>query len=177
MLMVVTPNDDLLGYVPRGECHLGRGRLHRALAGVIVNDRGQILLQKRKSRLWDNYWDITAATHPLHRVDGDEPYAAAMERCLQVEWNVTVPMEAVLAFIYYAPHGQECENEYCMLMVGRYSGPVQPHPDHAYATHWLDFAECVADLARDPERYTPWAKLAIESLTGHPFTRGGAAAA
>jgi isopentenyl-diphosphate delta-isomerase len=177
ILMVVTPDDDLVEYAPRGECHLGQGRLHRALAGVIFNDRGQLLLQRRKSRLWDDYWDITAATHPLHGPNCDESYDDAMQRCLIAEWNVSVPMETVLAFIYFEAYGQQCENEYCVLMVGRYSGPVHPHPDHAYDMRWVDFDECAADLARDPGKYTPWARLAIQNLEGHPRTRGEDAAA
>jgi isopentenyldiphosphate isomerase len=83
--MVVTPDDAFVGYASRDECHTGQGRLHRALVGILFNGRGQILLQKRKSHLWDNFWDITAATHPLHLPSGDESYEAAMRRCLQAE--------------------------------------------------------------------------------------------
>ena len=172
ILMVVTPDDELIGYAPRGECHRGDGRLHRALAAVIFNDRGQLLLQLRKSGLWDNYWDITAATHPLHGVDQDESYQEAARRCLNAEWSMSVPLEVIHRFVYFAAHGQECENEYCVLMIGRYSGPVMPQPDHAYAMRWLDFDEVVRDIANDPGKYTPWAHLAIESLDGHPLTRG-----
>jgi isopentenyl-diphosphate delta-isomerase len=171
ILLLVRPDDALVGYAPRAECHLGQGRLHRALAGVVFNQQGQVLLQKRKSQLWDNLWDITAATHPLHLPTGDETYEAAMRRCLLAEWNLDVPMDIARAFVYFDSYGQYCENEYCAVLVGRHDGPVQPHPDHAYDMRWVDFSACAADIAREPRNYTPWARLAIQSLEGHPLTR------
>jgi isopentenyl-diphosphate delta-isomerase len=172
ILIVVTPDDELVGYATRDECHRGRGQLHRALAGVVFNERGQVLLQKRMSQLWDGYWDITAATHPLHLPTCDESYAAAMRRCLLAEWGVEVAMVVADAFVYYDSYGQHCENEYCTLLVGRYDGPVHPHADHAYDMQWLDFEACAADIAAEPNKYTPWARLAIHRLAGHPLARG-----
>jgi isopentenyl-diphosphate delta-isomerase len=177
ILLVVTPDDRLVGYATRDECHRGRGKLHRAVAGVVVNERRQVLLQKRRSQLWDGYWDITAATHPLHQSTGDESYAAAMRRCLLAEWGVDVTMVVVDAFVYYDSYGQHCENEYCTLLVGRHDGSVHPHTDHAYDMQWLDFEACAADIAAEPEKYTPWARLAIQRLVGHPLTRGEGAVA
>jgi isopentenyl-diphosphate delta-isomerase len=177
ILLLVTPDDVLVGYATRGECHLGKGRLHRALVGVVFNERGQVLLQKRKSQLWDNYWDISAATHPLHLTTGDESYDTAMRRCLRAEWDVDVAMEIVDAFVYFDFYGQYCENEYCAVLVGRHDGPVHLHPDHAYNMQWVDFGTCAADVAREPGKYTPWARLAIQSLEGHPLTRGKGVAA
>ncbi len=177
ILIVVTPDDRFVEYAPREECHRGEGRLHRALAGVIFDDRGQILLQRRKAHLWDNYWDITAATHPLHLPEGDESYEQAMSRCMEVEWNAKAKLEQALAFIYQAPFGDDSENEYCVLMVGQVAGGVCPNPEHVYEFKWVDFASCAADLARHPESYTPWARIAIEALDGHPLTNGVVAAA
>ena len=177
VLMVVTADDEFVEYASRAECHSGPGRLHRALAAAIFNDAGQVLLQKRKSGLWDNYWDVTAATHPLHSADGDESYHAAMARCLLVEWGISVDTEPALAFVYQAPYGDSSENEYCVLMVGRYRGVVRPNSEHAYDLRWVDFDACRIDISRDPDKYTPWARISIEALEGHPLTRSVAAAA
>lgn len=46
------------------ECHT-RGYWHRAVFGLIINNEGNILLQRRSSnkKLWPNRWDITIGGH------------------------------------------------------------------------------------------------------------------
>jgi isopentenyldiphosphate isomerase len=88
-----------------------------------------------------------------------------------------VDTEPALAFVYQAAYGEFSENEYCVLMVGRYRGVVRPNPEHAYDLQWVSYDSCVRDIARDPDKYTPWARIAIDALEGHPLTRSVAAAA
>ena len=74
-LLLVDEKDEFLGqYAPRSACHTGKGLHHRAFAVCLFNKSGQILLQKRKHKLWDNFWDVTAISHPLHLLDRDESY-------------------------------------------------------------------------------------------------------
>lgn len=46
------------------ECH-EKGYWHRAVFCLIINDNGNILLQKRSSnkKLWPNKWDVTVGGH------------------------------------------------------------------------------------------------------------------
>jgi isopentenyl-diphosphate delta-isomerase len=167
-LIVVDERDQFLGYASRAECHQGDGKLHRAIAVLLIDSARRVLLQQRRSALWDGVWDLTGATHPLHLADRDEDYQEAARRCLQVEWHIDVPLERVLAFQYFAPWGDHCENEYCVLFVGRVDGSVTLNPDHGYALRWLDIDACLAEIRRAPERFTPWARIALEDLAQHP---------
>lgn len=50
----------------REDCHKN-GLWHRAVYAFIINDNGNILLQKRSSnkKLWPNMWDVTVGGHVL----------------------------------------------------------------------------------------------------------------
>lgn len=163
-LIVVDAEDRVLGYAPRQECHLGAGRQHRAVAVALVDPSGRLLLQRRKAALWDGYWDIAGATHPLYTAAGEEGYEAAAARCLRAEWDVDAEPARVGVFRYFAPFDGRCENELCVLLVAHHDGPVAPNPDHAYAMRWLRPAELANEIARDPEAFTPWARLAAPLL-------------
>ena len=48
----------------RDECHK-KGLWHRAVYAFIIDDKGNILLQKRSAnkKLWPNMWDVTVGGH------------------------------------------------------------------------------------------------------------------
>lgn len=85
MLVVVDGSDRVLGYTPRSLCHAGSGRLHRAVLVLLYDGQRRLLLQKRKAELWDGYWDLAGATHPLHLATHDESYESAGQRMLREE--------------------------------------------------------------------------------------------
>ena len=171
MLILVDQSDTVVGYAPRGECHAGDGKLHRALALLLFNSQGNILLQRRRSLLWDGCWDITGATHPLHYTQYDESYEDASQRCLQSEWNIVSPVERVLSFVYFARLKECCEHEYCVLLAGQYDGPARFNPAYAYDMRWVSLATCQREIRQNPSAYTPWARIALEQLRAHPFSR------
>jgi isopentenyl-diphosphate Delta-isomerase len=167
-LMVVDAADNLVGYASRAESHRGQGLLHRAIALALVNGKGEILLQRRRNRLWDGFWDVTGATHPLHHGERDESYLEAAQRCLLTEWGAQVEVEPAFSFTYFAQHGEECEHELCCLLVGRYDGPIRHLPDHAYGARWLALADLAAELDREPDTFTPWCRVIVERLLARP---------
>ncbi len=65
--MAVDDNGNFLEYIPKEAGHSGKGRRHLAVAVLLKNSKDQVLLQKRKHRIFNNIWDITGATHPLHK--------------------------------------------------------------------------------------------------------------
>ena len=48
----------------QNECH-SKGYWHRAVFCLIINDDGEILLQRRspEKKLWPNRWDVTVGGH------------------------------------------------------------------------------------------------------------------
>lgn len=170
-LILVDERDNVLGYAPRGECHRGDGRLHRAIAVLLFDGDGRVLLQKRQSPLWDGFWDITAATHPLHLAGAsarDESYEEAAAGCLEREWGVVASVEPILSFTYFERFGDSCERERCLLLAGRRAGPVRLNPLHGYDMRWVKWDDYRREVERDPSAHTPWARIVVERLSAEP---------
>ena len=71
----------------REECHK-KGYWHRAVYAFIINDNGEILLQKRsnKKKLWPNKWDVPVGGH----VDSGEFGFQALIREAKEELGIDV---------------------------------------------------------------------------------------
>ena len=98
-----------------------------------------MLLQRRRHRVFDGIWDLTAATHLLHGQQGDETLDDAAARCLESEYGLHgVATRPVGAFTYFARDGLLCENEHCSRPVGQYDGAVTLNRAVGYGYAWLD---------------------------------------
>ncbi len=161
------------GTAPRGPCHAGDGLRHLAILLVVHDGRGRLLLQRRRARLWDGCWDLAGATHPLARPAGLETLAQAAHRCLADEWGIAGAPRRLGAFTYFAREGPEAENEHCVILGVVHTGAVAPAAAHAHAWRWAPRAEVEQEMAADPARWTPWARLAMEHLRGRPLDRAG----
>lgn len=155
-----------LEYIPKEVGHTGQGRRHLAITVLLYNSKGQVLLQKRKHRIFDNIWDLTGATHPLHNDRGDETLEQASWRCLEVEYGVKdkIPLKNLGFFNYFSKYGKFCENEYCAMMVGEYNGPLNLNPEAGYEYKWMAKKDFLVDLAKNPQNYTPWAREGAKIL-------------
>lgn len=160
---------NFLEYISKEVGHTGQGRRHLAIAVLLQNSKGQVLLQKRKHKIFDNIWDLTGATHPLHRENGsDENLEEATWRCLAYEFGIKekMPLKNLGFFNYFAKYGSYCENEYCAMMTGEFSGEVNLNPDVGYEYKWMDKEVFLKDIESAPKRYTPWA---VAGITAYPL--------
>ena len=168
-LIVVDDEDNVVRYASRSDCHADDGLLHRGVAILLHNSQSEVLLQKRKHDLFDNLWDLTGATHPLHLEDSDESYQESGSRCLKAEWGIELPLHRVLDFTYLERDKNRCENEYCVLLTGKYDGDLHPNPQHIYEFRWVTWSQLVQELTEEPEGFTAWLRKAVENLEGSPF--------
>jgi isopentenyl-diphosphate delta-isomerase len=168
MLLVVDEDDAFRGrYVVRGMAHTGHGEHHRAFVCLVLDGSGRVLLQKRRHWLWDDLWDCAAVSHVLHVNGRDESYEEATVRTLDQEMGIRGATPAKVAgFNYFARHpvGDGCENEYCAVMVARYEGEIRPDPERVYDHRWVEAGTLRAEISQQPEAFTPWARLAVETL-------------
>lgn len=174
IVILVDKNDQPTGeYAPRHKAHTENGLHHRAFVCTLFNEKGEILLQKRKHWLWDNLWDLSVISHPLHLEDHNETYEEATKRALKKELGIeNVPVQKTGAFNYFTKHEKDdgCENEYCVVLVGKFNGQPTPDPEDIYETKWVNFTEFVNDVKKNPKNYTPWANLTILHLTPPPLS-------
>lgn len=175
IILAVDEEGQFLEYIPKKAGHTGLGKRHLAIAVILENSKGQILLQKRKHQIFDNLWDITGATHPLHKQTGDETLEEATRRCLIEEWGIRGirDLREAGVFNYFAPYhpvpsgtgqGEFCENEHCYLLVGQYDGAIDLNPKMGYEYKWIDKNQFLKDLNSQPQNFTPWAVKSAEIL-------------
>lgn len=161
MLLLVDNNDKFLNkYEEKELCHIGKGIRHRAFVVVIQNQKGEVLLQKRKHKRWDNFWDVSAISHVLHFPNHDETYEKAGNRALKDEMGIIgVDLKKISGFNYFAKYGSQCENEYCAILIGDYNGIVIPNKKLMYEYKWVKKEDFLSDIKNNPKEYTPWAIL------------------
>ena len=154
-LILVDREDNEVGFLSKGECHDGAGVLHRAFSLFLFNDAGELLLQQRSSnkRLWPDYWSNSCCSHPRR----GETMKIATQRRLRDELNFATSLEHVYHFCYTAEFGVAgAENELCHVYLGRAPGNVQPNDSEIASLRFVAAADFEVELARFPERFTPW---------------------
>jgi len=169
-VILVDDRDRILGYAPRNKCHKGRGKRHRAFVIFLYNKTKMILLQKRKHKLWDNFWDVTAASHPLRIGKSNESYLQATARCLKDEWGIDkMKLKKIGTFRYFEKQKNYCENEYCSLFVGEYNGKLSIDPKYVYDFKWISLKQVLSEVKENPEAFTPWFRHAIKILSNNIY--------
>lgn len=169
-LLLVDKNDNPVGFSDFESAHTGKGKRHRAFVTALSDSGGRVLLQKRKHKLFDGLWDLTAISHNL-RINGhNESYQEASDRALKKEMGILqVPVKKIGAFNYFVRDGANCENEYCAILVGKYDGKIKPNVKEVYGTKSVFFDDFIKDITLNPQKYTPWARLAAEKIKNADF--------
>ncbi len=172
IILAVDDEGKFLEYIPKEIGHIGEGRRHLAITVLLYNSKGEVLLQKRKHKIFDNIWDFTGATHPLHKENGaDESLDKATLRCLKIEYRIEsdIQLKNLGFFNYFAKDGENCEHEHCAMMIGEYNGEIKMDQSIGYEYKWVDKGEFLKDIENNPQNYTPWAKEGVKILKNNGF--------
>jgi isopentenyl-diphosphate delta-isomerase len=171
-MILVDDNNKIIGYAPRSECHTGKGKRHRAFVILLYNKDKKILLQHRKHKVFDKFWDLAGASHPLHADGKDEGDIEAALRCLRVEWGIEkAELKKVGAFNYFKQDENRCENEYCFLIAGEYNGELKMNPEVAYDFRWVGLEQVLSEIEEKPEMFTEWLLEAVKILENSDLGR------
>ena len=139
------------------------GRLHRAFSILIVDSRGEMLLQKRARGKYHSggLWTNACCSHPR---SGKSLRGEANRRLFE-EMGLRCELEEIFSFRYRAelPNGL-VENEYDHVFLGK--SDAEPRPDPAEAEAWrrVDLQELQAEMAREPGRFTPWFRMIMKKF-------------
>jgi isopentenyl-diphosphate Delta-isomerase len=169
ILVLVDDNDNVLGTDTRENCHAGKGKRHRAYTALMFHD-GRLLLQQRSAKklLWPGAWDVSYTSH----VYPGETYQEAASRRAAQELGAKIgELADVYSFVYFAPQGENAENEFCRVLVGEFDGGITPNPEEMMSVRWARIPEIVADMKSRPDTYTPWFKLSFEGFLKSPQAR------
>lgn len=157
-LILVDADDNELGHMPKAEAHMGRGVLHRAFSIFLFNSEGHVLLQQRapSKNLWGGSWANSCCSHPRR---GENVDAAAARR-LREEINVDAPLTWLYKFEYHAQFGNiGAEHELCSVYAGHSDAPVAVNPNEIADWTFMAPDTLDAELANNPDNYTPWLKI------------------
>lgn len=164
-VILVDQADRPVGRMEKQEAHR-KGLLHRAFS-VFLLDGSKLLIQRRAL---DKYhcgglWSNTCCSHPAP----GEPVLLAAERRLDEELGIkNARLRELDTFLYRAAFPNSlAEHELDHVLLGEYSGPVQPDPMEIAQVRWIDLEELQRDLQAFPQWYTPWFPPALTLVLRH----------
>lgn len=157
-LILVDPDDNVLGYETKSACHDGDGLLHRAFSIFVFDRDGRLLLQRRAAgkRLWPGYWSNSCCSHP--RRGEDDP--AAADRRVREELGIAPPLHFLFRFRYHARYRDlGAEHELCRIYAAVSDESPATNINEIAEIDWVTPEALDAALAERPDDYTPWLKL------------------
>ena len=148
--------DGELCAVDKLDAHV-RGLLHKAVSVFVLGPEG-ILLQQRASGKYHTpgLWANTCCTHP----HWDESAEICAVRRLEEELGITGLTPVWRQQVEYRADvgGDMIEHEVVDIFVIEVATPPQitPNPDEVQAVRWVPRATLEAELAQNPDAFTPW---------------------
>lgn len=169
MLQLVDESGTTIGQAEKIAAHEAGGLLHRAVSVVLINDQGEILVQRRAAGKYHfaGKWANAACTHPLVL---ESPIDAG-RRSLRDELGIDCGLVEVFRFVYEAhdPESGYTEREFDHVLFGSWSGGVFPNPLEVSEVGWLSAEELVALLSRDAQSFAHWFREILRELVALPF--------
>lgn len=152
-LILVDVFDNPIGTADKRRAHTVP-LLHRAFSVFLINDRGELLLQKRASGkyhsggLWASLLLASkggGGKHSLRRSPPDGRTGRYM------------PLREIGCFVYlHRFHDALYEYEYDHVLIGRHCGPFTPNPEEIEELRWVTPAQLTEELRTTPERFASW---------------------
>ncbi|MGV3706512.1 MAG: isopentenyl-diphosphate Delta-isomerase [Arcticibacter sp.] len=164
-VILVDDNDRPVGSCEKLEAHQ-RGLLHRAFSIFIINNKGEMLLQKRAAEKYHSpaLWSNACCSHPA---PGQNTLAAARIR-LQLEMGFSCDLTSIGHLLYkHAFDNGLTEHEYDHLLLGYYSGDVAPNTIEASDFSWVTLEYLEREFERNGQNYTYWFKMAFPEMKAH----------
>tara|TARA_A100001011_G_scaffold12781_3_gene13826 strand:- start:1695 stop:2216 length:522 start_codon:yes stop_codon:yes gene_type:complete len=153
-VILVDACDHQIGLMPKMEAH-EKGVLHRAFSVFILNDKGELMLQKRALHKYHSpgLWTNTCCSHQR---DGETNINAGKRR-LYEEMGFVSELQEITSFIYKAPFDNGLtEHELDHVMIGKHNGPPKINREEVADWKWMPVSEIHKDIIAHPERYTAW---------------------
>lgn len=115
---VVDGQDNIIGKASRKECH-EKGLLHRTIQVVVLNSRGEMLLQQRSQSMdtMKGHWSSAAGGH----VNSGESYSEAAKRELKEEIGIESDLQEIGKVISKHPE----HNQLVTIFACAHDGPFK----------------------------------------------------
>ena len=164
-VILVNKEDKPIGTMGKQSAHR-QGVLHRAFSVFILNDKKELMIQKRALSKYHSpgLWANTCCSH--QRI-GESTEAAAIRR-LREEMGFECKVEKKFTFIYKADLGLGMkEHELDHVLVGHYNREPKINTDEVADWKWVNLGDLEKDIAQRPQKYTIWFKIIFNQFKHH----------
>jgi len=154
---VVDEDDNVIGKATRSECHR-RGLIHRSVYIIVMNDKGEVFLQKRsmKKDLYPGCYACSATGH----VEYGESYEEAARRELKEELGIESPLKKICKFKCFF----EIEREISVLYVCHHNGPFDLNSEEIESGEFLSIEEIKKALENGTRNFAYGSILALKKF-------------
>jgi isopentenyl-diphosphate delta-isomerase len=167
-LILVDEQDRQIGVCEKLAAHQHGGKLHRCFSTIILNSKGEMLIQQRAAGKYHSAgkWANACCSHPI---PGEDAIAGGQRR-LTEELGLGVRLHEIGTFIYRAEldHGLT-EHEFDHVLLGRTDATPQPNPEEVQACRWVAIDQLHDEVTADPERFAIWFRIMMEKIGEKEF--------
>lgn len=167
--------EETLVPVEKLDVHI-RGLRHKAVS-IFVLRGDEILIQQRALGKYHTpgLWANTCCTHPRW----NESSLACAQRRLDEELGISgLSFEYRDRVEYRADVGGGLiEHEVVDIFVAEtgQATPVSPNPDEVMATRWISYPDLIQEVVDEPQRFTPWLRIYLDTYAPQIFGTSAAA--
>lgn len=147
---VIDKNNKVVGKATRDECHK-KGLLHRAIHIMILNSKGEFLLQKRNTKkdLYSGWWTSSASGH----VESGDDYEESAYRELKEELGIKTKLKEMFVIIKdYKGQGKH-DRERIVFYIGSREGPFKINKEEVEAVKFFP-PKKISEMMKK-EKFTP----------------------
>ena len=153
-IVLVNIDDEIVGSAEKMEVHR-KGLLHRAFSIFIINDKGEMLIQKRNDSKYHSggLWTNSCCSHQRINEELDE----AIHRRLQEELGFDCKLQEQFDFVYRTVFRDSLiEYELDHVYIGNYSGEVNVNEEEISEFRWISKDELKDKLNKEAQKFTTW---------------------
>jgi isopentenyl-diphosphate delta-isomerase len=158
-VILVDEQDNEIGQLEKMEAHR-LGLLHRAFSIILINHKGEMLLQQRAAHKYHSplLWTNTCCSHQR---PGESCLGAAQRRLIE-EMGMEVELSESFSFLYKAKLDQGLtEHELDHVFFGYTNQNPVINTEEVAAYKWISMEALLQDLDSSPEAYTEWFKILL----------------
>jgi isopentenyldiphosphate isomerase len=139
ILDLLNEQGEIIGTIPRGECHGDPGKRHRASHILVRNGAGNYFLQKRSTakKIQPGKWDSSVGGH----VPSGESYEQGALRELSEELGVQLSDDSRLQFAHDYVWQSPVETEHVRTYILEHEGPFNCDPEEIEEGRFWSVAE------------------------------------
>ena len=153
-VILVDENDNTIGAMGKMEVH-EKGILHRAFSVFVLNNKNELLIQRRAENKYHSagLWTNTCCSHQRK---GESSIQAGQRRLFE-EMGFRTSLQELFSFIYKTSFDNGLiEHEFDHVLLGFSNDKPKINSSEVDDYKWVSLELLNEDLVLRPEKYTAW---------------------